>query len=62
MMVTLFGTPYLTQAALGILNVCQNEILNGDFGTCLKICLQFTFLRGIFDSIEAIKILCVKIT
>ena len=52
-----FGTPYLTQVALGILNVCQNEILNGDFGTCLKICLRnlpsSITEDMLFDSIEA---------
>ncbi len=51
-----FGTSYLTQVALGILHVCQNEILNGDFGTCLKICLRnlppSITEDMLFDSIE----------
>ena len=52
-----FGTPYLTQVALGILNICRNDILRGDFGTCLRICLRDLPASitedMLFDSIDA---------
>ena len=34
-----FGTTYLTQVALGILNVCQNEILNGVMNTAVTLAM-----------------------